>query len=589
MTSDFETILSPLVTAEGSLAEKRRRDEAAEVKQILARGITAAQAGDRSAARTHLTHAVELDRKCEIGWLWLASISEDPDELLEHLGRVLEINPRNQRALEWSAAARSMLRLRRADRLMSEASNFAASGNLAAAENLLAELVEQSPECLPAWELWAEISRESGQKRLCLERVLALDPMNEGARSVLESLEINAPHQPGAFAGIKITEDGPTQELVIPRSVIDEFGMAMSGFGPPERINLVSENNDIIEVEAVEIFSKTHSSPVNGEQLNHTVMTGRAEPGVSSINHMNVTEPTTNTDILGLNSTLDRTAAAANEPHDDFAAEFIDSGAFETLGRETAVAICPFCSGENAPYAVRCGGCSAALTLSDLELLLANRGVSVPAVSSAVAALENERLARPLHEDELVVLAIGHLNLGNQDAGFSLLKAASRENPNDVILASQVNALAIRLEELRHQQTVHDLAPKGKTILVVDDSATVRKLISGKLEKCGHEVINAADGSEAMSLLESVTPDLILLDITMPNMDGYQVCKLIRANDATKDVPVVMISGKDGFFDKVRGRMAGSTDYITKPFGPETLMKALSDYLPRDAQDDTAE
>ena len=121
--------------------------------------------------------------------------------------------------------------------------------------------------------------------------------------------------------------------------------------------------------------------------------------------------------------------------------------------------------------------------------------------------------------------------------------------------------------------------PKDKTIMVVDDSATVRKLISGKLEKCGHIVITAVDGKDAMEKLGDVVPDLILLDIAMPRMDGYQVCKLIRNNDTTKEVPIVMISGKDGFFDKVRGRMVGTTSYITKPFGPETLMKMLETYL----------
>ncbi|MBK7707992.1 MAG: response regulator [Acidobacteria bacterium] len=120
---------------------------------------------------------------------------------------------------------------------------------------------------------------------------------------------------------------------------------------------------------------------------------------------------------------------------------------------------------------------------------------------------------------------------------------------------------------------------KNRRILVVDDSPTVRKLISSKLEKCGHEVVCAIDGLDALEKLNGLTPDLILLDITMPRMDGYQVCKLIRNNAEMKDVPVVMISGKDGFFDKVRGRMAGTTDYITKPFGPETLMKTVENYL----------
>ena len=147
------------------------------------------------------------------------------------------------------------------------------------------------------------------------------------------------------------------------------------------------------------------------------------------------------------------------------------------------------------------------------------------------------------------------------------------------MLGGQVNSLAIRLAEIEKQESVHSAMPKDRMILVVDDSPTVRKLISGKLEKSGHTVICAIDGMDAMSKLNDFVPDLILLDINMPRMDGYQVCKLIRGNETTKDVPVVMISGKDGFFDKVRGRMAGTTGYITKPFGPETLMKAIETYI----------
>ena len=148
-----------------------------------------------------------------------------------------------------------------------------------------------------------------------------------------------------------------------------------------------------------------------------------------------------------------------------------------------------------------------------------------------------------------------------------------------MILTAQTNAVAIRLEELRPQNEIHESTPRGKTILVVDDSATVRKLIAGKLEKSGHNVICAADGVEALACLEENLPDLVLLDINMPRMDGYEVCREIRSNPAAQNLPVVMISGKDGFFDNVRGRMAGTTGYVTKPFGPETLMKALETYL----------
>jgi len=123
-----------------------------------------------------------------------------------------------------------------------------------------------------------------------------------------------------------------------------------------------------------------------------------------------------------------------------------------------------------------------------------------------------------------------------------------------------------------------------KKVLVVDDNPVSRELIREVLEGPQQRILEAEDGEEALEKVLQEEPDLVLLDITMPRMDGYEVCKQIRSNPAAKDLPVVMISGKDGFFDKVRGRMAGSTGYVTKPFGPETLMKALETYLLPEAQ-----
>ena len=193
--------------------------------------------------------------------------------------------------------------------------------------------------------------------------------------------------------------------------------------------------------------------------------------------------------------------------------------------------------------------------------------------------MEAEWNLREFDQKQMTSVALGHFNLRNFESGMKYLSEASRLNPNDVILAGHLNTLAIRLDEIHRQEEIHDSRPVGKRILVVDDSPTVRKLISGKLEKAGHAVVCAVDGVDALARIEEHVPHLVLLDITMPRMDGYEVCKQIRSSPATKDVPVVMISGKDGFFDKVRGRLAGTTGYITKPFGPETLMKALETYL----------
>ena len=241
--------------------------------------------------------------------------------------------------------------------------------------------------------------------------------------------------------------------------------------------------------------------------------------------------------------------------------------------------VCPFCNIENDAQAFTCSSCSAVLSLSDLEMLLANQNADREVIQQTVNRMEFEKTERGFEEYELMFLGIGHINLKNLRQGFAYLQQASQLNQNNVLLASQVNALAIRIDEIERQEEAHEAMPKGRTILVVDDSPTVRKLITGKLEKSGHEVFCAVDGMDALAKLDELVPDLILLDITMPRMDGYQVCKMIRNNAVTKDIPVVMISGKDGFFDKVRGRMAGTTGYITKPFGPETLMKALDIYM----------
>jgi twitching motility two-component system response regulator PilG len=265
---------------------------------------------------------------------------------------------------------------------------------------------------------------------------------------------------------------------------------------------------------------------------------------------------------------------AASEPYE----EDENPVAAKSVSQAAASFECPFCNFANEPQSFVCPSCQAVLTLSDLEMLLSNSQANRETLTEAIERMESEMEQRSFNSDELTSLGIAHLNAKNLRQGYSYLQQASQMNQNNVVLGGQVNALAIRLDEIEQHESKTQEA-KSCTILVVDDSPTVRKLISGKLEKSGHTVVLAVDGMDALAKINEVVPDLVLLDITMPRMDGYQVCKLIRNNNLTKDIPVVMISGKDGFFDKVRGRMAGSTGYITKPFGPDTLMRTIDAYL----------
>lgn len=250
-----------------------------------------------------------------------------------------------------------------------------------------------------------------------------------------------------------------------------------------------------------------------------------------------------------------------------------------SLESKVEMVACGFCEVSNDANSLVCYSCRAILTLSDLEMILANQESDKEMIGNAIFQMEAERENRELNSDELKQIALGYLNIGNLPKGLNYLNEAVKMNPDDFVLSGQINSLKIRHSEIEKQKDAQEGMPKNLTILVVDDSATVRKLISGKLEKTGHAVVSAIDGVDALEKIKDMVPDLVLLDINMPRMDGYQVCKMIRSNDATKDVPVVMISGKDGFFDKVRGRMAGTTGYITKPFGPETLMKTVETYI----------
>lgn len=115
-------------------------------------------------------------------------------------------------------------------------------------------------------------------------------------------------------------------------------------------------------------------------------------------------------------------------------------------------------------------------------------------------------------------------------------------------------------------------------ILVVDDSNTIRRSAEIFLKQGGHEVLLAEDGFDALSKINDYEPHLVFCDILMPRLDGYQTCAIIKRNAKFSETPVVMLSSKDGVFDKARGRMVGSQDYLTKPFTKDQLLQAVAQY-----------
>jgi twitching motility two-component system response regulator PilG len=120
--------------------------------------------------------------------------------------------------------------------------------------------------------------------------------------------------------------------------------------------------------------------------------------------------------------------------------------------------------------------------------------------------------------------------------------------------------------------------PQAAKVLVIDDSNTIRRSAEIFLKQGGYEVVLAEDGFDALSKVNDHDPQLIFCDILMPRLDGYQTCAIIKRNPRFQNVPVIMLSSKDGLFDKARGRMVGSEEYLTKPFTKEQLLKAVEQF-----------
>ena len=143
-----------------------------------------------------------------------------------------------------------------------------------------------------------------------------------------------------------------------------------------------------------------------------------------------------------------------------------------------------------------------------------------------------------------------------------IAKGRGRCRPPDVLLEKRVD-----------NETL-----KGVKVMVIDDSNTIRRSAEIFLNQAGCEVILAQDGFDALSKITDHEPDVVFVDIMMPRLDGYQTCSLIKRNAKYRATPVIMLSSKDGLFDRARGRMVGSDEYLTKPFTKDTLLTAVREH-----------
>lgn len=510
MKLEFESSVAETPNFAGNYTAEVNTAVEIDVSRMLQAGVRAAQEGNRSEARTMLLQVTEADAENENAWLWLASISDYPEELLVFLNKVLKINPHNLRALEWVQATKSLLAKNFVQRGV-DASNEA---QMDLARQCFLQAVVHDERNEMAWFWLASISDSAEEKLSHLQKVLNLNPDNQTAQKALQTAKLQVTEallrkaNAAAIAGERhtasemlsqILKQSPDSEeaWILKSYLADSFSDKVVCF---ERVLSINPENDAALsglASLREMMTRNENVKSQNYKLAELMSEYSAEP------------QTTAAYSETSNNSYESAETVALQP--EFVEEVHETQSPET---EEMVELESDSSFENAPTAY-------------------------------AAYSEQESYAPP-----------------------------STVSFNAAELSAENHASNGQIEEV-----VSDDLPALKRVMVIDDSATVRKLIAQKLETSGYEVICAADGIEALETMKEVVPDLILLDTVMPQMDGYQVCQSIRSNEATKEIPVVMISGKDGLFDKVRGQMSGSSGYIAKPFGPETLMKTVESYI----------
>lgn len=235
---------------------------------------------------------------------------------------------------------------------------------------------------------------------------------------------------------------------------------------------------------------------------------------------------------------------------------------------------CPLCDRPSFQKESTCPSCKAVVSLDNPAVFDKPTGADRPTVEAAARRLYSELTAKS-SAASAYALGLAYLNLGHIEEGISTLRSVATARTADSRVAVAVERLATyRASRI----TVTAVRPQ---VMVVDDSPTVRKLVSATLTAAGYQVIESADGYEAAERVRlSGPPKLFILDVNMPGMDGFELCKLFRNTLETAKVPVIFLTGKDGFFNKLRGQWAGAAEYVTKPFDPDRLARAVAKLVP---------
>ena len=582
-------------------------------KLVVQHGIDLAQSGNAEAARELLTEATRLEPENETVLLWLAR-SVPAEEAVEHYTRILTLNPDHDVA----RAALEQLRppMPPAPAVDEYASMLTEDGQIEQAIELEAVNAEEEATA-HAFEL--QQVEEVEEVEAAAEPVVTID-----AGPTVAS-------QPSTHEEFLIYQNGDSAAVWAPEA---QTGVVAAAVEEMPTVALASEAAIVAPTDVDSYVAASESTYASSEaavtthvdlEYSATQDDQLISAGSGDVVEMELDQPEAASELdASVDTSLEVTSDLEVDPEVAAAALAPEAPPPSTPANIVVAWNCPICLSGAPEEAHRCPTCGSVPTLVDPDLLLETEPVDRRYVLQVIARMKNRRVsgASALFDHHLT-LGLAYINAARLPEGMQHLRKASETRPRDAEFKAQVDAVERRAKASArsstrangkvavkppapsaapvevplapvaaahdtHETAAHAPATNGnghhegrRIILVVDDSPTIQKVVAVTLEAHGHEVVTASDGMEALSKLRTLKPDLVLLDITMPHMDGYQLCRIMRSNDITRNVPIVMLSGKDGLFDKMRGRMAGAASYITKPFAPSTLPPLIDKYCKR--------
>jgi CheY-like chemotaxis protein len=484
--------------------------------EYLNAGIKAAQSGDRKAARQSLMSALDIDPKSENAWLWLASISEYPEELLVFLNNVLDINPKNERALQWSASTKLLL----SKTLVQRGVDAHENGRREFAVLCFDQALSYDMHNVSAWLWLAALTDDETRRNDYFRRVLEIDPENETAKAAVtaaESESRSALFNVAAKHFVNGDHDAADQVLnnLLERWPEDKDSWLLKSHLAVSPDEKRAAWNNLLEIDLQNVF---------------------ALEGLATLSLIENAAANANEDVIADSFVADETDLSSND-------EVVEqTNEVETNGFVTN---------------------------------------DVSAYEFVQPAIEPASFEEPQGSFEPVEAVV------EEDFSKTQVSSASDYQPGEVeahaVFVDDSDAFATIATEPVEIVAEPEPVDERLKILVVENNPTARRLMAGKLETAGYNVFCAESGREAINFALENRPSLVLADISMPGMDGYAICRTLRDNENTQQTPVVLISGKDAWYDEDLGQAAGASGFITKPFGPETLMKTVQQHFSDEA------